>query len=150
MCVSVQFCMGEGSTPSFLTGGTPILPDRGTPFPGLDRGVPPFQVWMEGTPFPGQGSVPHPRGYPHQQDGVPLHLDLGRGYSLHQEDRVPPCPGLDGVPPIQQDWMGVHPCPKLDGSPHQETEKHSQHLPRGGRYASCVHAGGLSCFKWFW
>ena len=40
-----------------------------------------------------------------------------------------PCQGLDGVPP-----------------PQQETDHHSEHLLRGGQYASCVHPGGLSCF----
>ena len=35
--------------------------------------------------------------------------------------------------------MGVPP------PPNQETEQQSEHLLRGGRYASCVHAGELSC-----
>ena len=44
-------------------------------------------------------------------------------------------------------WGTPHPPPTppwLDGvpSPHQ----HSEHLLRGGRNASCVHAGGLSCY----
>ena len=30
------------------------------------------------------------------------------------------------------------------GSPW-ETEQHSEYLLHGGQYASCVHAGGLSC-----
>ena len=63
-----------------------------------------------------------------------------------------PISGLDGgeVP-------GVHPQPGLDFRgypisgldvglpPTHETEQHSEHLLRGGRCASCVHAGGLSC-----
>ena len=60
--------------------------------------------------------------------GVP-HLRYGRG--------VPPGPGM-GDPPGQtwdaQTWDQVPPPPR-----------HSEHLRRGGRYASCVHAGGLSC-----
>ena len=32
-------------------------------------------------------------------------------------------------------------------SPNQETEQHSEHFLCGGRYASCVHAGGLSCYN---
>ena len=31
------------------------------------------------------------------------------------------------------------------GLPPQEIEQHSEYLLRGGRYASCIHAGGLSC-----
>ena len=49
-------------------------------------------------------------------------------------------------------WTGVAPPPRLglDVSkkkpcPGQETEQQSEHLLQGGRYASCVHAGGLSC-----
>ena len=46
--------------------------------------------------------------------------------------------GLDGVPQFPPFW--------LDGGspPHQETKQQSEHLLRNGRYASCVHAGGLS------
>ena len=46
--------------------------------------------------------------------------------------QVPPCPGLDGVTPPP-------PC--------QEKDQHSEHLLHGGRCASCVNAGGLSCLK---
>ena len=63
-----------------------------------------------------------------------------------------PIPGVGGTPTLG--W-GV-PQPGLDsgggylGYPltHQ-TEQHSEHLLRGGRYASCVHAGGLSCSSFY-
>ena len=65
----------------------------------------------------------------------------------------PPHPGLDGVPHLSRTGWGTplsrtgwdippHPHPGL------ETEKHSEHLLRGGRYASSVHAGGLSFLWW--
>ena len=47
-----------------------------------------------------------------------------------------PIPGLDGGGGGIQDQDG--------GTPRQETDQQSEHLLRGGRYASCVYAGGLS------
>ena len=65
-------------------------------------------------------------------------------------------PWLDGVPPPHHhEWMGypplpwvdgVTPPPWVDGVPPFPPPHHSEHWLRGGRYASCVHAGGLSCF----
>ena len=57
--------------------------------------------------------------------GVPHPTDGGGGG---------PAPG---TPPAGGPRPGYPP-------PHQE--QHSVYLLRGGRYASCVHAGGLSCF----
>ena len=51
----------------------------------------------------------------------------------------PPRPGL-GTPSAR---TGVHPQPVME-SP--QTKQQSEHLLRGGRYASCGHAGELSCF----
>ena len=48
----------------------------------------------------------------------------GWGTPLSKTGWCTPCSGLDGVPPPRQQ---------------------SEHLLRGGRCASCVHAGGLSC-----
>ena len=74
----------------------------------------------------GGGGVPHPRSRWGTQSS--------RGYPILG-------PGGGGVPrgtsPVQ-DWIGYPP-------PNQETEQHNEHLLCGGRYASCVHAGGLSC-----
>ena len=68
-------------------------------------------------------------------------------------DGVPPPPrsALDGVTPCQ-DWMGTTPTartgwgipPELDGVPPLHPGLDGV---RSGRYASCVHAGGLSCCK---
>ena len=71
-------------------------------------------------------------------------------------------PGV-GTPPLARSgwWGGTQATPRLclDSagggvyrgvpSPHS-TEQYSEHLLRGGRYASCVHAGGLSCVNRNW
>ena len=134
-----SFPMG-GVPPSFLTEGTPsflmvdtsVLPDgRGLPtsflmggtpsFPmGVSHprsgwGVPPFQVRTGGTPIPGH--IPPSCGTPITRMGY-LYPDLGWGYLLLAGRGYPPVqvPGQDGV-----------------------------YLLRDGRYASCLHTGGLSC-----
>ena len=62
-------------------------------------------------------------------------------------------PGLDGGGYPGHVWMEGYPGYPLarsgwwrgtQGTPHY-TEQYSEHLLRGGRHASCVHAGGLSC-----
>ena len=107
---------------------------------------------MGGYPIPGPGGgYPHPRsgwGIPHSRSGwggYPLPCPGGEGV-LHPADggstpsqiwiEVPHPRSRWGYPPIQ-DWMGYPPQ-------GQETEQHSEHLVYG-RYASCVHTGGLSC-----
>ena len=135
--------------------------DRGYPIPGPDGRY----------PIPGldRGGVPHPRS----RWWVP-HPGSGQGYSipgtLSQVQMVVPCPGFrqrypisgpDGGTPIQdqdggtpiKDWMGVPGYPPSRTGwgtpPRQETDQHSELLLCGGRYASCVHAGGLSCYPNF-
>ena len=48
---------------------------------------------------------------------------------------------LDGGYPLVQGWMGV---PPSRGYPPW-TGQQMEYLTRRGRFASCVHAGGLSC-----
>ena len=103
------------STPRSRGGGTPSQ---------VRTGVPPSQFRMGGG-YPylrsGWGIFP----IPVQNRGTPP--SAGWGYPH------PPLAGW-GIPPIQvpgQDWGGG--LPKL--------EQHSVYLLRGGRYASCVHAG---------
>ena len=60
----------------------------------------------------------------------------------------PPQSELDGVSP-QLGLDGVSPPPRRTGwgtFPPPETEQQSKYLLRSGWYASCVHAGRLSCF----
>ena len=50
-------------------------------------------------------------------------------------------PGRGG-PCLGYPWQG---CPTRGTTPPRQ-EQHSVYLLRGGRYASCIRAGGLSCF----
>ena len=131
-----------------MDGGYPVLgPDGEDPIPGVDRGVP--HPADGGYPVPGldKGEYPVPGldGGTSSQvrtgGGVPpFKIRMGGSQDL-MGVAPPPCPGLDGV----------HPSPSKTGwntpLPNQETDQQSEHLLRGGRCASCVHAGGLSCFK---
>ena len=110
----------------------------GVPHPGLDGGgyprYPPTSRPSWGTPFK-MGYPPpsrHDQGTPH----------LGMGYSCDL-GCIPHHQDLAGVPPPTLGW-GT-PLPDLGWGTPPWTEQHSEHLLRGGRYASCVHAGGLSC-----
>ena len=125
---------GWGVTPSRFRMG--ILPSQ------VRTGVPPSQIRMGGTLFPFQDE-----GYPLPRSGgdntpPPPHSDLKRGY--------PPF-GRMGVPLPSQPGKGVPPPPiltwNLEGGTPQP-EHHTVYLLRGRRYASCVHAGGLSCYKY--
>ena len=96
------------------------------------------------------GGVPHPRsgwGIPHPADGGYPIPGLNREVPHPADGGVPPFKtgwgtphsGLDGVSP---DWMGYPPVQDWMGYPPRHQSKH---LLRGGRCASCVHPGGLSC-----
>ena len=87
-----------------------------------DRGVPPSQVG--GYPLPGPGGW----------QGVPPfpHPGWGGGYPFPTSRR--------GVPPFPDPGGG-------GGEP--QLKQYSVYLLHGRRYASCVHAGGLSCFICF-
>ena len=119
-------------SPSHNTSTGPMsFPGRGdTPVTGprsLPRGVPRPGPDREGVPQSGpDGGV---GGFPSQ--GVPWPGPHG-GYP--SQGWVPP-PSRDGIPPIQR-W----------GTPAPLIGQQMEYLIRGGRYASCVHAGGLSCF----
>ena len=127
--------LGEGGYPSQVWGGYPIPRSQiwpgGYPIPGLVGGYPrypPNQVWMGYPPETWDGVTPW------TWDGV-TPSDLGWGTPTTW-DRVPP-----------QTWEGVSPPDLGRGTPPDLG--HSEHLLRGGRYASCVDAGGLSCWWWF-
>ena len=113
--------MGEGYVLSLFTPGRYTHP---VPMGGgcgmliqPDRRVPHSSSLMWGYPHPAQWwrLVSHPAQW---QGGYPGQASMG-------------------YPPPHWNWMGVPPSPK--------TEQQSEYLLRDGQYASCVHAGGLSC-----
>ena len=115
--------LGGGGTRSSLGRGGgryPIQPwTGGYPNLGWGRGSTPSHVWG-GTPTLDRGGTPS-----HVWGGTPT-LDGG-------------VPHLRGVP---------HPMSggSTPGTPPNRNSKHLLRL-RGGRCASCVHAGGLSCYE---
>ena len=134
---------GRGVPPSGLDGGGwGWRRGWGVPQPGLDGGGYPSQVWMVGGTLARSGwwGVPHPWG-----GGYPSHVWMVGGYPGH----VWMVGGTLGTPWARSGWWGTqvppHP-PWLDGvPPPPPSHQHSKHLLRGRLYASCVHAGGLSC-----
>ena len=127
LCNISQNAMGQwGGYPARSSwGGT--LAGGGTqsgtpPQPGQDGGVPWPGGYLTGYP---------PGGYPGwggPWSGTPLGGYPGRGGTLV---RYPPRPGQDGGGTL----LG-------GGTQVGQQKEYSLH---GGRYASCVHAGGLSC-----
>ena len=151
-----QVWLGGGGTPSQvwqggysipgLAGGVPHPKSGwGYPISGLDTSwdTPLPWTWDGVPPGPGMGYPPRPgTGYPPTWDGVPAPRP-GTGYPLgwgtpQTWNRAPPPDMGWGTPPDLR-W----------GTPLPQTDQHSEHLLHGGRYASCVHAGGLSCFQLF-
>ena len=148
ICLSTP---GGGVTPARSRSSQGGSPARG--------GTPPWVPPVRPGGYSYQG-VPHLRYPPSDLGrGVPPQSDLGRGYTMLRG--YPPGRGVPhlrwyppsgGTPP--QTWLGGTPtrvCPPLDlaggGVPH--FWKQMEYLIRRGRYASCVHAAGLSCSKYF-
>ena len=133
-CLSVHIS-GTGGTPIWPMGWYPHLANRawGTPIWSMGRGIPSSQqggtpIWIMGvscgTPLLGLDGV------------TPLGL-IGGTTSLVRTDWWYHPPG--------QDWMGYLPVGTGWGHPPLG-DRESEQL-RGGRYASCLHAEGLSCFR---
>ena len=105
------------------------------PWGSQGRGTLPGSAGGGTLPGPAGGGVPWPGGVP-WLGGYP-----GQGGTL--AGGYPP-PG--GVP-----WLGGLPWPGgtlAGGVPCRggtQLGQHMEYLLHGGRYASCVHAGGLSC-----
>ena len=165
---SLSTLVGGGGTPSQVW-------MEGEPISGLDRGSTPSQVCIGGVPHPRSRwrGVPHPRsgqGVPHPRSrwGVPHSAD--GGHPIKDQDvggypGIPPLsktgwdtplsrPGMEGIPHPRLD--GVHPPfhqqngvtpPSKTGWGTPPHHQQSEHLLRDGRCASCVHAGGLYCWR---
>ena len=122
---SQVWMVGGGTLPHPMSGGGGTLSQvwvGGYTISGLGG----YPISGGGGQYPMSGGYPISRGVPHIWGGTPC---PGGGYPM---SRGTPCPHL---------------CPP----PPNCTEQHSEHLLRGRRCASCVHAGGLSCFvKFFW
>ena len=86
-------------------------------------------------PIPGQDW-----GYPNSGPrwGVPPSQVRRRGTPSQVQDR--------GGTPISGQDGGVHWSQVRTGGGLPQLEQHSMYLLHGMQYASCVHAGGLSCF----
>ena len=135
-----------------------ILSDRGYPHPSWWGGTP-SQVQIEGTPFPGLDG----RTLSQVQTGGTPPPALGRGTPTLTLEEIPSQP----PPPPTQTWEGGTPTLTWEGSTPQpgpgkvpppppqswpgtctgrvpQLEQHSMYLLHGGRYPSCVQAGGLS------
>ena len=128
-----------GATPNFLMGG---------PHPS-QQGVPPSFL-MEGTQPSWWGEYPIQSRW----GSTPILLG-GGGLSPSQ---VPPSWPETGYPLCQHYGVGGTPILTWDGGTppiqvrsqvrtggYPQLEQHSVYLVRGGRYASCVPARGLSC-----
>ena len=125
---------GEGNVFSLSTlgGGVPVSHNALQHFPECHGAA-------------GGGGVPcqvQPGGVPCQVQpgGVPCQVQLGGGYPA-RSSRGGTLPGPAGGVP----WPGGYPA-----GGGTQLEQHREYLLHGGRYASCVHAGGLSCTWLIW
>ena len=103
-----------------------------------------FRFWSQvlsgGYPSPGWRGTPGQRYPPAVRT-----QDWGTPSPGQDRTEVPfPQTGLGYL--LSQDRTGVPPSTRTRVPP-SKTEQHSEHLLHGGRYASCFHAGGLSCFN---
>ena len=133
-----------GQTP----GGVPISHNALQYFPEW-HGADTCQVWGGTLPGPAGGGGTLLGGVPYW--GVPC---LGGYPAGGYPARVPPQPGQDGRVPCQVGGTQVgYPPGRVPPWPGQDwggtqlgQQEYSLH---GRRYASCVHAGGLSCMWYF-
>ena len=122
-------------------GGTLARSRQGVPHPGPDGGSPARSRSRS------RGGVPQdkvPLGYRwgipiRTWDGVPLQLGMGYPPSGPREGYPPSGPGMRYPLPPPQPEMGYPP----------RLGQQKEYSLRGGRYASCVHAGGLFLFEVF-
>ena len=125
--------------------------------PGGGGGTQPGPSWGGG--YPGRGGYPaggYPGGVP--RSGTPLARSGGgvpcQGGTLlggRYPGQVPPQPGQEGgtLPggyPARGGTQVRYPPGQVRRGGGTQLGQHREYLLHGRRYASCVHAGGLSCF----
>ena len=100
-----------------------------------EEGVP------QGTYTPGKGTHPPP------QPGL-----MGEGVPQGTYPLPPTRSDRGGDPKVPTPHQGTYPLARSDGGRRvyprylpPRTGQHMEYLIRRGRYASCVHGGGLSC-----
>ena len=102
---------------------------RGLPQPGQDGGVGTQPSPDRGVPQPGQDGGYHSQGW-----GTPPI----QGWGIPPVQRWGTSSSRDGVPP---------PIPHPEMGTPSSVGQQVEYLIRGGRYASCIHAGGHSCLN---
>ena len=126
-CVSVHIGRGGGyPSPRFFPRS--LLPGpfwKGYPSPWF------FAKSLVPGPFQGYPSLSWGGGVPQDRGTSPGRTGVGH---TPRQDRI-------GIPPARYPLAGTGASPL-----HPKTEQQSKHLLRGGRYASCDHAGRLSCY----
>ena len=144
VCLSVHTRRVGGRYPSARFFPRSLVPDGGTPFwdggnPSPSLRIPQSQIGIHrGTTQQSQFGVPNTRRG--QNRGTPSQDSTGVLPPGQDRTGNPTRPGQDGVPlPPPRPGLGYS-SPDRDWSTQQ-----SKYLLHGQRYASCVHAGGLSC-----
>ena len=96
---------------------------------------------------PGEGGVPPARSRQGVTRVPPLgQVRTGRYPCRAEVPGYPLGPGQDRGTPTGGTWVLPGPGQGVPGYPPPGTGQHMEYLISGGQYASCVHAGGLSCF----
>ena len=165
-----QVQMGGGVTCQVQMGEVPLpgVPTLGTPWSDLAEGTPAGGYHLarsDGGTQPGAAHLGYP--WPGQDGGTPAR-GCPPGVPLSQVRMGVPQPGgcLPGVPPSQvrtggtpargcPPWVPlarsgqVVPQPEGHplGVPTPRIGQHMEYLISRGWYGSCVHTGGLSCFR---
>ena len=103
-------------------------------------------VYPAGGGYPARGYPSRVLPQPGQDRGYPARGYPAGGYP----SRVPSWPGQDREIPCQRGYPGRVPPSRVPLGPGRDwggtqLGQQKEYSLHGGRYASCVHAGGLSC-----
>ena len=136
--VPSQVWMGVPLYQVWTAGGAPSQVWMGVSLSQVWMGVPPSSPHGGGTPILPDGGYPMDGGTPtiRIRKGYPSPPRPGMGYPIQtwEGGTSQLRPGKGTSPPISG--------PRTGGG-YPQPEQHSMYLLHGGRYAFCVHAGGL-------